>query len=88
MALDSNAPETHPEAVFVVTIHHKHGEDFWIRRSSVSAQAVLLEYVDQWWEHEMGTKRFPKNPQKAIDVYFEEMGDEEYYEIRDAVVED
>jgi len=88
MALNSNVPETHPEAVFVLTLHHKHGEDIYIRRSLESAQAALLEYVDQWWEHEMGAKRFPKNPQKAIDVYFEEMGDEEYYEILDAVVED
>ena len=88
MALDSNAPATHPEAVFVLTINHKHGTDLWIRRSSESAQAALFDFVVDWWEDAMGDKRMPKDPQKAIDAYFEEMGDEEHYEICDAMVED
>ncbi len=64
--------------VFVMDIHHKHGNDISVFTTDEKRTEALYEYVSQWWDDWMfddkgkviDITRYPK--EEAIERYFDE----------------
>ena len=75
--------------VWVLSIHHRHGEDTTVHASESAAHGALLGYVAQWWLEVAGTEysgsdgqlrhapqELPVDADVAIATYFEASPDE------------
>ena len=74
--------------VFVVTIHHKHGEDLRVQATEEGARNAILEYVKEFWsewqdadEGDDDYSPIPEDREEAISEYFSLAEESEYYEI-------
>ena len=79
--------------VWLLSVHHKHGDDTTVYTSEQAAHGGLLDYVAQCWaeiagdEYTTSTGELRRVPQEmpaeadtAIDIYFEAHTDE-WFEI-------
>lgn len=77
------------QKVFLVVVHHKHGEDTYINATRDGATDALYEYAVSWWGDAFDREGDPPAPTvdstddkwEAITAYFERMeecGDEWY----------
>ncbi|MBU8838953.1 MULTISPECIES: hypothetical protein [Mycobacteriaceae] len=75
--------------VWVLSIHHRHGEDTTVHASEPAARDALAGYVVQCWPEVAGTEysgsdgqlrrvpqELPADPDQAIATYFEASPDE------------
>lgn len=75
--------------VWVLSIHHRHGEDTTVHASESAARDALAGYVVQCWPEVAGTEysgsdgqlrrvpqELPADPGQAIATYFEASPDE------------
>lgn len=71
---DSTSP-----TVWVLHLHHRHGDDYSAHTTEESAQKTLQAYVGQWWTEDGPTDQdLPDDPAVAIAEYFENSDDEWY----------
>lgn len=68
--------------VWVVSIDHKYGSDASVHTTQRLATKYVANFAREWWR-ETGRNDDPEklSDQKAIDVYFEEMQDREFFSI-------
>lgn len=73
------------QIIQVLIIDHRHGRNVSLHRTIEAASAELLQYVNEWWDHE-----FPNTPKpagsEAIDAYFEKHA-QEFYSIEQSSLE-
>lgn len=75
--------------VWLLSVHHKHGDDTTVYTSEQAAHAGLLDYVAQCWTEIAGDEYttssgeprrvpqdMPADAATAIDIYFEAHADE------------
>ncbi len=69
--------------VFVLQVSHRFGTDVWVAESDAAARAALYEYVVEYWDEAVDDSDvpIPEDHDKAIEAYFESMGERESYEI-------
>ena len=76
--------------VWVLTISHRHGTDCSVFTKRQKAVDFLYEYVKQWWDDEIPNKKIPSTMGRAVDAYFDHVGDRsvsEWYNIIQTVVD-
>lgn len=76
--------------VWLLDIHHRHGNDVTTHSSEDTANGALFDYVAQCWPEVAGREyvvdgqtrvapaEVPADADTAIDIYFEINGDESY----------
>lgn len=69
--------------VWTLTINHKHGSDVSVYVSKEAATIGLAEYVDNWWQREMGDEVRPADNIEAIEAYFDGMNGVETADIHE-----
>lgn len=57
------------QAVTVLIVNHKHGQNVWVCENRKVADQELYDYVVDNWDDEEGP--VPKDIQEAIDEYFD-----------------
>jgi hypothetical protein len=63
--------------LFLVTIDHRHDTNHSLHRTRGDAAAEVADWVDQWWEREMGGEPKPEVIDgEAIERYFATVEDE------------
>lgn len=68
--------------VWTLEIWHRHGNDITVHVSEADAKAMLLSYVEEWWQREIpDSETRPPTPDQLIELYFAFVG-REGYEIR------
>lgn len=76
----ANKPEIR---VHVLEIHHEHGVNITVHRTSNGAELQLIAYVTENWsemsDHPMAACTSADS--QAVDLYFGAMSDIEWYEI-------
>lgn len=59
------------ETVWVLHIHHKHGDDYQVYASKKGADEGLAEWCREWWDDAGYDKPAPEKVADLIDQYFE-----------------
>lgn len=59
--------------VWVATISHDHGVNFYAAYSEEELNDKIYRYVEAWWDKEMEEVKMPKSQDDAIDTYFQKM---------------
>lgn len=69
--------------VFVLQVSHRFGLDVWAAQSFEAAREALYEYVAEYWDEatDETDAPIPEDHDKAIEAYFEAMGERESWEI-------
>lgn len=77
--------------VVVLRIEHRHGDNVSVCVDMEIANQRLWEYVESWWQQEIGEITIPSDRQAAIDRYFEAMRERfsgaEYYYIEETEID-
>lgn len=68
--------------IYVVLIHHKHGENIILAETELTARRKVAEYCKSWWALDLNEELqgipIPEDDERAIEVYFKLMEDESY----------
>lgn len=67
--------------VYVTSIEHKHGTNFYVNRSKQGAVNALYDYVEEWWDEAVPAGCGPisdYDKATAIEMYFENNGYESW----------
>lgn len=83
-------PKTKDRKVWLLTISHRHGANYYVTESHDLALELLHSYVTYWWDDHGNPPKQPKNRGKwlrqparheAIRLYFEQCREDESWEI-------
>jgi len=76
------------EKVWVLHIHHKHGDDYQAYASREGANDALAEWCHEWWEDTGEGEPPPINKSELIARYFdsEQVSAVEWAEINELVI--
>lgn len=68
--------------VIVLVVEHKYGRDICVYQDEIKARQELHEYVKEYWgSWFLETIPIPSNPDKAIQMYFENAVEQESYSL-------
>ena len=70
---------THAHTAHILVIDtDDYGTSVYVYASRAAAEARLLAWVDEWWDHEGIEGDKPEDPEARIAAYFEQVDDETY----------
>jgi len=77
--------EQRMQPVWIATIDHKHGVDYFVGETEADVIKEVYDYVESNWASEATPGEIPENHQEALDQYFEHVenrcGSEEHLDI-------
>jgi hypothetical protein len=77
--------------IHLLTIHHKYGTSIWTHKTEQGTINSLHKYVLEWWDDAVrngADATPPENPLDAIEMYFFEYKEDEYYEFYTSILEE
>ena len=66
------------DLVWVLRITHKHGCDVLVSRELGTAERILVEFCEDWWESVVEDTTMPKDKKKLVKEYFAHSDWEDY----------
>lgn len=70
-----------PKGLCTLIISHKHGSEVWLCMDEATANTILFHWVKEYWHDSNNDEEIPKDEQDAIDMYFDDHPDYEYYDL-------
>lgn len=64
--------------ISVLIIENEYGVSSYVGTTQDDVVQHLLEYVREWWNHEIDDSAMPSDPNAAIEEYFSRVDDESY----------
>jgi hypothetical protein len=72
--------------VHVLIVSHRHDKDYHVTETEELAYQLLHAYVKEWWNDGAETPEMPKKRDRAIEMYFDKVREDEYYEIEECSI--
>jgi hypothetical protein len=62
--------------IHTAAIEHRHGTNTYASIDKAAIRKDIAAYCEDEWENEMGDEPMPEDPEKRIEVYFDQVDDE------------